>query len=217
MWIKSKGSLAIVNLKYAFLEKEILSFWPPDCTPRFACMDRNFGRVVGCSRSRANFNRLSIAELSTDSKASDVKYFDFKPNDEWIGMTLSDSGKFIISAISSDSKDSRGNNSRYLKLQAIQFDGFSIRISKERLFSADGLPIWKSMKKVETQKNLICVLDSKVITLYSFNELTVDFEMVTRTSSETEGIVEYSTGHGLIATIQNNKRGNDLQLIKILS
>lgn len=178
LWNNCRRGIALVNLRYQTIECQFSNFWPHGNQPRFATVDRPSKRIVGFSVSASGTQTISVLSYHFDTKKPDIVQIDLATLEEWVGVELSDDGKYLIVATLIDYKEQSGAQAKLFRIKAMTYDSLKISVIREKLLPvtcSGKSPVFK--KASGTGGEVYVLADRGHLTVVRFISTIVEFEV----------------------------------------
>lgn len=121
---------------------------------------------------------ISILSYYFDSKKPDIVQIDLTTLEEWVGVELSDDGKYLIVASRIDYKEQSGTLSKLFRIKAMTYDNLKVSVVKEKLLSFTSAGKTPTFKKSSSSSGEMYILaDKGNVSIVRFISTIVEFEV----------------------------------------
>ncbi len=175
---------------------------------------------MGFSASPAGTQTISILSYYFDAKKPDIVQIELTTLEEWVGVELSDDGKFLIVASLIDFKEQSGVLSKLFRIKALTYDNLKVSVVREKLlpFACTGRsPTFK--KSSGSSGEVYILADSGNVSIVRFISTIVEFEVALSSASvevySTSEITDVACGPDFLLALASQSPREYVKLVSL--
>lgn len=182
LWNNFRKGISVVNYKYPMIENQFHNFWPENASKlKYAVLNRSAKKIVGFSTTDSGIQIISVLSYFTGERRPEISQIELNSSEEWIGVEVSDDGRYIIMASLVMMREAAGDYSRIFRIKAITCDKNKVTIVKEKLLNTKckgNNP--KFAKSSGVAGELYVLTDKGQVHITRFISTLIDFEVVNK-------------------------------------